>query len=102
MYSVNYMLSRLGLCLDIRSTLTNSLFWWQTFEILKPILFLLCRLAEKVSNLVSENQVLRQQALAISPTGRALSARPKTTIIQVSFACFSVHQFNTHVRENIC
>ncbi|XP_044494983.1 myosin-17-like [Mangifera indica] len=40
------------------------------------------RLAEKVSNLVSENQVLRQQALAISPTGRALSARPKTTIIQ--------------------
>ncbi|KAJ0008045.1 hypothetical protein Pint_29017 [Pistacia integerrima] len=40
------------------------------------------RLAEKVSNLESENQVLRQQALAISPTGRALSARPKTTIIQ--------------------
>ncbi|XP_044485925.1 myosin-17-like isoform X2 [Mangifera indica] len=40
------------------------------------------RLAEKVSNLESENQVLRQQALALSPTGRALSARPKTTIIQ--------------------
>ncbi|KAJ4717840.1 Myosin [Melia azedarach] len=40
------------------------------------------RLAEKVSNLESENQVLRQQALAISPTGRALAARSKTTIIQ--------------------
>ncbi|CAA6666193.1 unnamed protein product [Spirodela intermedia] len=40
------------------------------------------RLEEKLSNLESENQVLRQQALAISPTGRALSARPKTTIIQ--------------------
>ncbi|KAH9713488.1 Myosin-17 [Citrus sinensis] len=40
------------------------------------------RLAEKVSNLESENQVLRQQALAISPTAKALAARPKTTIIQ--------------------
>ncbi|MQL92688.1 hypothetical protein Taro_025315 [Colocasia esculenta] len=40
------------------------------------------RLEEKLSNVESENQVLRQQALAISPTGRALSARPKTTIIQ--------------------
>ncbi|KAK9281631.1 hypothetical protein L1049_004534 [Liquidambar formosana] len=40
------------------------------------------RLEEKLSNLESENQVLRQQALAISPTGKALSARPKTTIIQ--------------------
>ncbi|KAG1367580.1 myosin-17 [Cocos nucifera] len=40
------------------------------------------RLEEKVSNLESENQVLRQQALSISPTGRALAARPKTTIIQ--------------------
>nr|XP_019706884.1 myosin-17 isoform X3 [Elaeis guineensis] len=39
------------------------------------------RLEEKVSNLESENQVLRQQALSISPTGRALAARPKTTII---------------------
>ncbi|XP_008808271.2 myosin-17-like isoform X2 [Phoenix dactylifera] len=40
------------------------------------------RLEEKVSNLESENQVLRQQALSISPTGRALAAHPKTTIIQ--------------------
>ncbi|GLU22442.1 hypothetical protein SLE2022_385170 [Rubroshorea leprosula] len=40
------------------------------------------RLEEKLSNLESENQVLRQQALAISPTGKALAARPKTTIIQ--------------------
>ncbi|KAE8667135.1 Myosin-12 [Hibiscus syriacus] len=37
---------------------------------------------EKLSNLESENQVLRQQALSMSPTGRALAARPKTTIFQ--------------------
>ncbi|PIA27770.1 hypothetical protein AQUCO_07600141v1 [Aquilegia coerulea] len=40
------------------------------------------RLEEKLSNLESENQVLRQQALAISPTGKALALRPKSTIIQ--------------------
>ncbi|KAJ6842201.1 myosin-17-like [Iris pallida] len=40
------------------------------------------RLEEKLSNLESENQVLRQQALAISPTGKALSVRPRTTILQ--------------------
>ncbi|XP_068634511.1 myosin-17-like isoform X2 [Aristolochia californica] len=40
------------------------------------------RLEEKLSNLESENQVLRQQALIISPTGKALAARQKTTIIQ--------------------
>lgn len=40
------------------------------------------RLEEKVSNLESENQVLRQQALVISPSGKAVSVRPKTTIIQ--------------------
>ncbi|XVF86852.1 hypothetical protein PTKIN_Ptkin18bG0075400 [Pterospermum kingtungense] len=40
------------------------------------------RLEEKRSSLESENQVLRQQALTMSPTGRALAARPKTTIIQ--------------------
>ncbi|CAL9092438.1 unnamed protein product [Musa textilis] len=39
------------------------------------------RLEEKVSNLESENQVLRQQAVAISPTSRALAMRSKTTII---------------------
>ncbi|PKA59009.1 hypothetical protein AXF42_Ash001102 [Apostasia shenzhenica] len=39
------------------------------------------RLEEKVSNLESENQVFRQQALAISPTGRTLPARSKTTIL---------------------
>ena len=38
---------------------------------------------EKISNSESENQVLRQQALAVSPTGKALSARPRTVIIQV-------------------
>ncbi|CAA0829324.1 Myosin family protein with Dil domain [Striga hermonthica] len=40
------------------------------------------RLEEKLSNLESENQVLRQQALTMSPTGRSISARPRTTIIQ--------------------
>ncbi|MED6193012.1 hypothetical protein PIB30_014994 [Stylosanthes scabra] len=40
------------------------------------------RLEEKISNSESENQVLRQQALAVSPTGKALTARPRTTIIQ--------------------
>ncbi|XP_051148594.1 myosin-17-like [Andrographis paniculata] len=36
------------------------------------------RLEEKLSNLESENQVLRQQALTMSPTGKS---RPRTTII---------------------
>ncbi|XP_047320010.1 myosin-17-like isoform X2 [Impatiens glandulifera] len=40
------------------------------------------RLEEKVSNTESENQVLRQQALAISPTGKALSSRVKTPFYQ--------------------
>ncbi|OVA04497.1 IQ motif [Macleaya cordata] len=40
------------------------------------------RFEEKLSNVESENQVLRQQALAISPTSRSLAARQKTTIIQ--------------------
>ncbi|KAI8565380.1 hypothetical protein RHMOL_Rhmol03G0254500 [Rhododendron molle] len=40
------------------------------------------RLEEKLSNTESENQVLRQQALTMSPTGKQLSTRPKTTIIQ--------------------
>ncbi|KAL6519197.1 hypothetical protein OROGR_018517 [Orobanche gracilis] len=40
------------------------------------------RLEEKLSNLESENQVLRQQALTMSPTGRAISTRPRMTIIQ--------------------
>lgn len=48
------------------------------------------RLEEKVSNLESENQVLRQQAVAISPTTRALTTHTKTTIIQVAFI------FNAH------
>ncbi|XP_042055501.1 myosin-17-like [Salvia splendens] len=40
------------------------------------------RLEEKLSNSESENQVLRQQALTMSPTGKAISARPRTTIFQ--------------------
>lgn len=40
------------------------------------------RLEEKLSNSESENQVLRQQALTLSPTGKSLSARSKTMIIQ--------------------
>ncbi|XP_042377682.1 myosin-17-like [Zingiber officinale] len=38
------------------------------------------RLGEEVSNLASENQVLRQQALSISPTSRVLTVHPKATI----------------------
>uniref|UniRef100_A0A2P2MP27 Myosin-17-like n=1 Tax=Rhizophora mucronata TaxID=61149 RepID=A0A2P2MP27_RHIMU len=40
------------------------------------------RLEEKLSNSESENQVLRKQALTISPTGKSLSARPKSMVIQ--------------------
>ncbi|KAJ0705635.1 putative myosin ATPase [Helianthus annuus] len=40
------------------------------------------RLEEKLSNMESENQVLRQQALTMSPTGKSISARPRTMIIQ--------------------
>ncbi|KAJ9183778.1 hypothetical protein P3X46_007589 [Hevea brasiliensis] len=40
------------------------------------------RLEEKLSNSESENQVLRQQALTMSPTGKSLSGRPKSIIIQ--------------------
>ncbi|KAK4774724.1 hypothetical protein SAY86_009659 [Trapa natans] len=41
------------------------------------------RLEEKLSNTESENQVLRQQALTMSPTGKPLSARPRAAILQV-------------------
>ncbi|KAI7735589.1 hypothetical protein M8C21_030752 [Ambrosia artemisiifolia] len=40
------------------------------------------RLEEKLLNMESENQVLRQQALTMSPTGKSMSARPRTMIIQ--------------------
>ncbi|KAL8040274.1 hypothetical protein ABFX02_10G087500 [Erythranthe guttata] len=40
------------------------------------------RLEEKLSNSESENQVLRQQALTMSPTGKAISARSRTMIVQ--------------------
>ncbi|KAK7268402.1 hypothetical protein RIF29_21100 [Crotalaria pallida] len=39
-------------------------------------------LEDKISNSKSENQVLRQQALVVSPTAKALSARPRTVIFQ--------------------
>uniref|UniRef100_A0A7N0TWA0 Myosin-17-like n=1 Tax=Kalanchoe fedtschenkoi TaxID=63787 RepID=A0A7N0TWA0_KALFE len=39
------------------------------------------RLEEKLSNLESENQVLRQQALSMSPTSRSAPPRSKATII---------------------
>ncbi|PKI35332.1 hypothetical protein CRG98_044282, partial [Punica granatum] len=40
------------------------------------------RLEEKVSNMESENQVLRQRALAISPANKASTMKSRTTIIQ--------------------
>ncbi|CAL0325517.1 unnamed protein product [Lupinus luteus] len=43
---------------------------------------LIQRLEDKISNSESENQVLRQQTLAVSPTGKPLSARPRTVISQ--------------------
>ena len=43
------------------------------------------RLEEKLSNLESENQILRQQALVVSPAANAVSLRSKTTIIQVPY-----------------
>ncbi|CAN0839277.1 XI-K [Linum grandiflorum] len=38
------------------------------------------RLEEKLSNAESENQVLRQQSLSMSPTGKSLSVRPKSVL----------------------
>ncbi|CAN1340153.1 XI-K [Linum perenne] len=38
------------------------------------------RLEEKLSNAESENQVLRQQSLSMSPTGKSLSVRPKSAL----------------------
>jgi hypothetical protein len=63
---------------------------------LKLIYLLWFRLEEKLSNSELENQALRQQALALSPTGKALSVRPKSMIIQVSlllslFTIISLH-----------
>ncbi|CAL0330294.1 unnamed protein product [Lupinus luteus] len=40
------------------------------------------RLEDKISNSESENQVLRQQTLAVSPTGKSLSVRPRTVTYQ--------------------
>ncbi|KAI4387355.1 hypothetical protein MLD38_005194 [Melastoma candidum] len=40
------------------------------------------RLEEKLSNMESENQILRQQALAITPAPKSIPARQRTTIIQ--------------------
>ncbi|KAH9801980.1 Myosin-17 [Citrus sinensis] len=47
------------------------------------------RLEEKLCNSESENQVIRQQALAMSPTGKSLSARPKTLVTPVRKHCAS-------------
>ncbi|KAK4483677.1 hypothetical protein RD792_010878 [Penstemon davidsonii] len=40
------------------------------------------RLEEKLLNIESENQVLRQQAMTMSPTGKTTSSRPRMTIFQ--------------------
>lgn len=58
--------------------------------------FTYIRLEEKLSNLESENQVLRQQALTMSPTGKTVSARPRTTIIQVKcwYVWFYYHLYS--------
>ncbi|KAE8674157.1 hypothetical protein F3Y22_tig00111769pilonHSYRG00496 [Hibiscus syriacus] len=52
------------------------------YPLLQACTLMVCILEEKLSNLESENQLHRQQALSMSPTGRALAARPNTTIFQ--------------------
>ncbi|KAG6413856.1 hypothetical protein SASPL_126571 [Salvia splendens] len=53
------------------------------------------RLEEKLSNLESENQVLRQQALTMSPTGKTMPARPRTAIIQRPQENGNIHNAET-------
>ncbi|XP_071741692.1 myosin-17-like [Rutidosis leptorrhynchoides] len=53
------------------------------------------RLEEKLSNMESENQVLRQQALTMSPTGK--SARTRTMIIQRTPENGNVHSGESRV-----
>ncbi|KAI7727087.1 hypothetical protein M8C21_031579, partial [Ambrosia artemisiifolia] len=55
------------------------------------------RLEEKLSNMESENQVLRQQALTMSPTGKSISARPRTMIIQRTPENGNTHNGETRV-----
>jgi hypothetical protein len=45
------------------------------------------RMEEKLGNMESENQVLRQQTLVLSPT-KGLSNRFKSTVFQVSLLYF--------------
>jgi len=54
------------------------------------------RLEEKATNMESENKVLRQQAVAISPTAKSLAAYPKSPfqVCQVpSYYRHSVHLY---------
>ncbi|XP_042004370.1 myosin-17-like [Salvia splendens] len=53
------------------------------------------RLEEKLSNLESENQVLRQQALTMSPTAKTVPARSRTTIIQRPQENGNIHNAET-------
>ncbi|XP_015889296.3 myosin-17 isoform X1 [Ziziphus jujuba] len=59
------------------------------------------RLEEKLSNSESENQVLRQQALTMSPTGKTLSARPKTVMIQRTPENGNVHNGEVKVSSDM-
>lgn len=78
---VNYQLSRKQFICFTSLLLMVYVLYYDCF-------FCFIRLEEKLSNLESENQVLRQQALTMSPTGKAVSARPRTTIIQVMLISF--------------
>ncbi|XP_062087752.1 myosin-17-like [Humulus lupulus] len=55
------------------------------------------RLEEKVSNLESENQVLRKQALAVSPTGQSFSPRKSKIILRT---VENGHAPNEEMRES--
>jgi myosin V len=50
--------------------LTNLIVWPEVLQ----MSFLLYRLEEKLSNIEPENQVLCQQALTMSPTGKSIYA----------------------------
>lgn len=69
---------------------------------MKLLDFFWFRLEEKLSNTESENQVLRQQALTMSPTGKQLSTRPKTTIIQVLMDRIITELLICHVQLSNC
>ncbi|GFY98498.1 myosin family protein with Dil [Actinidia rufa] len=75
------LLNKLGKLLQMLRSETGSWLVNLKMESVKSISFKILYKGE-ASNSESENQVLHQQTLTMSPTGKALSAWPKTTIFQ--------------------